>query len=227
MSSSVGQFWYWKFNIFLSLENQVSRFFSGSYSSTATFFVILMRCSKVNVDRQLCTSDFILFELKVLRNRNFWPYLEMSYKIYKSLCHSHTQARKNRKAGMNPETVFWNIFPQQRPLLISILQPYSPDWRVLFQHCQWMTILIAYLLLLQRHHYHPFSLKSLIVSNSGTFSHVYVCTRHINKYQYRFCTLNYFDFTLFSSANMTSNMVITKIESMTENYQEFSVANLN
>ena len=65
--SSVGQFWYWKFNIFLSLENQVSRFFSGSYSSTATFFVILMRCSKVNVDRQLRTSDFILFELKVLQ----------------------------------------------------------------------------------------------------------------------------------------------------------------
>jgi hypothetical protein len=29
---------------------------------------------------------------------------------------------------------------------VSLLQPYSPDWHVLFQHRQWMTILIAYLL---------------------------------------------------------------------------------
>ena len=30
MSSSVGQFIYWKFNIFLALENQLSRSFAGS-----------------------------------------------------------------------------------------------------------------------------------------------------------------------------------------------------
>ena len=46
------------------------------------------------------------------------------------------------------------------------------------QHCQWMMILLAYLLLW---HYHLFSLKSLIISTAGTFSHIYVCTRHINK----------------------------------------------
>jgi hypothetical protein len=43
--------------------------------------------------------------------------------------------------------------------------------------------LIAYLL---QWHYHPFSLKSLIISTAGTFSHIYVCTRHIIKDQYRF-----------------------------------------
>jgi len=61
------------------------------------------------------------------------------------------------------------------------------------------------------------------------FTCLRVCahTRHINKDQYRFYTLNYFDFTLLSSAKMTSNMAITKIESMTENYPEFQVANLN
>jgi hypothetical protein len=35
----------------------------------------------------------------------------------------------------------------------------------------------------------------LIISTAGTFSHVYVCTQHINKDQYRFYALNYFDFT--------------------------------
>jgi hypothetical protein len=84
--------------------------------------------------------------------------------------------------------------------------------------------LIAYLLLWQHHHYHPFSLKSLIISTVGTFSHVYVCTRHINKDQYRFYALNYFDFTLLSSAKITFNMAITKIKSMTENYPEFRSA---
>jgi hypothetical protein len=39
----------------------------------------------------------------------------------------------------------------------------------------------------------------------------------------RFYALNYLDFTLLSSAKMT----ITKIESMTENYPEFPVINLN
>jgi hypothetical protein len=48
-------------------------------------------------------------------------------------------------------------------------------------------------------------------------------TQHINTDQYRFYALNYFDFTLLSSAKMT----ISKIESMTENYPEFPVANLN
>jgi hypothetical protein len=43
---------------------------------------------------------------------------------------------------------------------------------------------------------------------------------HINTDQYRFYALNYFDFTLLSSAKMT----ISKIESMTENYPEFPVA---
>ena len=131
MSSSVGQFWYWKFN-FSSLENQVSRSFAGSYSSTSSPSpLILMSCSKVG----------------------------------------------NRKA-MNLETVFWRSFSLQQPLLISLLQPSLPDWHLLFQHCQWMMILIAYLLLW---HYHLFSLKSLIISTAGTFSHIYVCTRHINK----------------------------------------------
>jgi hypothetical protein len=80
------------------------------------------------------------------------------------------------------------VFPLKPQLFVSLLQPYSPDWHVLFQHwhCQWIRILIAYLLLWQRHHYHPFSLKSLIMSTAGTFSHVYVCTWHINKDQYRF-----------------------------------------
>ena len=62
-----------------------------------------------------------------------------------------------------------------------------------------------------------------LVSTAGTFSHVYVCTQHINKDQYRSYTLNYFDFTLLSS----TKMMITKIDSMTENYPEFPVTNLN
>ena len=67
------------------------------------------------------------------------------------------------------------------------------------------------------------SLQSLIISTAGTFSYVYVCTQHINKDQYRFYVLNYFDFTLLSSAKMR----ITKIESGTKNYPEFLIANLN
>ena len=90
-----------------------------------------------------------------------------------------------------------------------------------------MTILIAYLPLWQRHHYHPFSLKSLIITTAGTFSLVYVCTRHINKDQYRFYALNFFDFTSLSITKMTSNMAIAKIESMTENYPDFPVTNVN
>ena len=140
MSSSVGQFLYWNFNIILSLENQVSRSFARSYSSmSGPSPLILIRCSKVDADRQLRTSD-----------------LEMSCKIYKSLCHSHTRARQNRKV-MNPEIVFWHFF-----LLERLLLPY-----ILFQHRQWMIILIAYLLLWQCHHYHHFSLKSLIISTAG------------------------------------------------------------
>ena len=123
----------------------------------------------------------------------------MSYKIYKSLGHSHTRARKNRKV-MNSETVFWHFFPLQRPLLVSLLQPYSPDWRLLFRHRQ---------------------CQRLIISTAGTFSHVYVWTRHINKHQYRFYASNYFDFTLLSIAKMTANMTITKIWSMTEIIQNF------
>ena len=73
----------------------------------------------------------------------------------------------------------------------------------------------------------PLSLKSLIISTAGTFSHVYVRTQPINKYQYRLYALNYVDFTLLSSAKMTSSMAITKTESRTENYPEFPVANLN
>jgi hypothetical protein len=69
----------------------------------------------------------------------------------------------------------------------------------------------------------PFLFTQLEISTAGTFSHVYVCTQHINTDQYRFYALNYFDFTLLSSAKMT----ISKIESMTENYPEFPVANLN
>ena len=97
----------------------------------------------------------------------------MSYKIYQSFGHSRTRARQNRKV-MNPEIVFWHFF-----LLERLLLPY-----ILFPHRQWMIILIAYLLLWQCHHYHPFSLKSLIVSTAGTFSYVYICTRHINKDKY-------------------------------------------
>jgi hypothetical protein len=66
----------------------------------------------------------------------------------------------------------------------------------------------------------PFHFTQLEISTAGTFSHVYVCTQHINTDQYRFYALNYFDFTLLSSAKMT----ISKIESMTENYPEFPVA---
>ena len=66
-------------------------------------------------------------------------------------------------------------------------------------------------------------LKSLIISNAWSISHVYICKQHINKDQYRFYVLNYLDFTLLSSAKM----MITKIESTTENYPEFPVANLN
>jgi hypothetical protein len=45
----------------------------------------------------------------------------------------------------------------------------------------------------------------LIISTAATFSHVYVCTQHINKDQYRFYALNYLDFTVLSSAKMTIN----------------------
>jgi hypothetical protein len=37
-------------------------------------------------------------------------------------------------------------------------------------------------------------LKSLIISNAWSISHVYICKRHINKDQYRFYVLNYLDF---------------------------------
>jgi hypothetical protein len=40
--------------------------------------------------------------------------MELSYKIYKSLGHSHTRARQNRKA-MNPETVL-TFFPAAMPM---------------------------------------------------------------------------------------------------------------
>ena len=77
--------------------------------------------------------------------------------------------------------------------------------------------------LLLCHHYHPFSLKNLIIFTAGTFSHVYVYTRYINKDQYQFYALDYFDF----KRKITFNMAITKIESMKENYPEFLVTNLN
>ena len=73
----------------------------------------------------------------------------------------------------------------------------------------------------------PCLFTQLEISTAGTFSHVYVCTQPINKYQYRLYALNYVDFTLLSSAKLTSNMAITKTESRTENYPEFPVANLN
>jgi hypothetical protein len=77
--------------------------------------------------------------------------------------------------------------------------------------------------LLLCHHYHPFSLKNLIIFTAGTFSHVYVYTRYINKDQYQFYALDYFDF----KRKITFNMAITKIESMKKNYPEFLVTNLN
>jgi hypothetical protein len=40
----------------------------------------------------------------------------------------------------------------------------------------------------------PFLFTQLEISTAGTFSHVYVCTQHINTDQYRFYALNYFDF---------------------------------
>ena len=107
MASSAGQFWYWNFNIFLSLRNQ-----------------------------------------------NFRPYLEISLKK-KSVGHSHTGVRQNQKA-MNPETVFWHSFLLLL-VLLEFLHPYSPYCHLLFQHHQWMMILIAYLLLWQHHHYHSFT----------------------------------------------------------------------
>ena len=73
----------------------------------------------------------------------------------------------------------------------------------------------------------PFLFKKFDISTARTFSHVYICTRHINKDQYWFYALYYFDFTLFSSTKITSNLAITKIESMTGNYLEFRVANIN
>ena len=59
----------------------------------------------------------------------------MSYKIYKSLGHSHTRARQNRKA-MNPETVLTIFFRCNGRFWFHSLsyKPYSPEWRVLFQH---------------------------------------------------------------------------------------------
>jgi hypothetical protein len=37
----------------------------------------------------------------------------------------------------------------------------------------------------------PFLFTQLEISTAGTFSHVYVCTQHINTDQYRFYALNY------------------------------------
>ena len=144
--------------------------------------------------------------------------------MYKSLGYSHTRARQNWKA-MNTATSFGHFFLLWHVLLVSLLQlqtllaglecTISTSLMGNDFDCLLGPVTVSLL--------SPFLFTQLEISTAGTFSHVYLCTQHINTDQYRFYALNYFDFTLLSSAKMR----ISKIESMTENYPEFPVANLN
>ena len=99
MSSSVGQFWYWKFYIFLSLEKQVSRslhtlcFWLSLWILRVSFLKVLQPFKKFEFPARLGN---VLQNLQVI-----WSF-------------SYNESWQNREA-MNPETVFWHSFLLQRP----------------------------------------------------------------------------------------------------------------
>ena len=241
-NSSIGQFWYWKFDIFLFLENQVSRSFAGSYSSTSghspLFLYVfgshwILRVSFLKVLQPFRKSDFlaipgnVLQNLQVIRTFSYTSQAKSeSHESWNSLLTFFSAATAafgftltvtslTRRTGV----YYFNIINGWRFWLLTCICQWgkADDRNCSYGHQLYPSDLW------QRYYYHPSSVQSLILSTAGTFSHVYVYTQHINKDQYQFYALNFLDFTLLSSAKM----LITKIESMTENYPEFPVANLN